>query len=267
MTHNVLSYDPVKTVFGTLPERGGLGAITLALALAASSPALAQGGRVLPVDEMARNADVVGVATVDSALAHADSRTGFIYTDFHLTFSEVWKGDAGSNFILMKPGGEVGGRHASVPGHEYVMKPGEKVVVFATPSSLGNHVVIGLRQGLYRVGPGADPLLFRVSEFPFGLGKESPLTLQVLRDQVSAALGKPTESKPGVAPTETRPAPAAPAMPAPTTPESRPVPPIPPPAPQEPAAEGPRWIGAAVIIGILVLVGFGIRQRKTQPPG
>src|SRR6185295_19724465 len=87
--------------------------------------AWAQAGRPIPVEQMSKSAEVIGVATIDSANAHNEPRTGFINTDLHLTFSEVWKGDAGSNFILIKPGGEVGGKKADIPGHEFEIALGD----------------------------------------------------------------------------------------------------------------------------------------------
>src|SRR5262249_5533374 len=123
-------------------------------------------------------------------------RNNFIYTDFRLDFSEIWKGQPGNNFILVKAGGSVGGKTASTPGHEYILNPGEKIVVFATPSSFGNHNVIGIHQGLYRVGKGEDSPLYQVTTFPFGPGAGSLLKLQGLKDEVYRALGKPGESRP-----------------------------------------------------------------------
>jgi hypothetical protein len=247
-------------------HRFASGATTLVVAcILFSTPAWAQ-GRILPVEEMARKADVIGVATVDSARAHEEPRTGFINTDFHLTFSEVWKGEAGPAFILMKPGGEVPGRKAAVPGQEFDLKPGEKIVVFATPSSLGNHVVMGLRQGLYRVGSGENPPLYRISEFPYGPGKESRLTLGDLRNEVYTALGKPVES---------RPAPKAPETPG-APPEKKAESPAPAPSPEKtagtqapPAADtSGRWIGGlAVCLFLAALIIVIIWKRKAKSQG
>ncbi len=238
----------------------------VALALFLTSTAAWAQGRVLPVSEMTQKADVIGVATVDSAIAHNEPRTGFINTDLHLTFSEVWKGEATPGFVLIKPGGEVDGKKAAIPGHEFDMKPGEKVVVFATPSNLGNHVIMGLRQGLYRVAPGENPPLFRVSEYPHGLGTTSTLTLQDLTDQVYTALGKPVESKPKS---------TEPASPAPEKKTEAPAPPAPsqniasPQATTAAAGESSqRWIGGIVICLILaVLAGVIMWKRKAQSPG
>lgn len=236
------------------------------LLLLASTPAWAQ-GRVLAVDEMTRKADVIGVATVDSAIPHLEPRDGFINTDLHLTFSEVWKGEASPAFILIKPGGEIQGRKAAIPGHEFEIKLGEQVVVFATPSSLGNHVIMGLRQGLYRVGKGENPPLFRVSEFPHGPGSHSSLTLSDLKGQVYTLLGKPVESKP---------APKAVEPPVPM-PEKKTEAPTPAPSPDNiasplgtptPPAASDRRIGVILIcLSLAILAGVIIWKRKAQSSG
>lgn len=237
--------------------------LTCAVLLPTSSAAWAQ-GRVLPVEEMTRKADVIGVATIESSNVHNEPRTGFINTDLRLSFSEVWKGDASPAFILVKAGGEVDGKKAAIPGQEYEVRLGEKIVVFATPSKLGNHVVIGLRQGLYRVGGGENPPLFRVSDFPWGRGSTSSLTLDELRDQVFTLLGKPT-------PPKAAPKPVAPAPP-PTEkmPEGTPaVPPTDniasPHAAPAPVNMSDRWIGALFIgLALVVLAVVVLRQRKAK---
>jgi hypothetical protein len=223
-------------------------------------------GRVLPVDEMVRQADVVGVATVRSATPREEPRNGLICTDIRLEFSEVWKGDPGREFILVKPGGQIGEEKTTVPGHEYALSPGESVVVFGSPSKLGNHNVIGIRQGLYRIGPGSEKPLFRVSEHPWGAGKTSILTLKALKDDVWRALGRPVEPEPEPAPTR----PALPPSdrpsehgaawpPAPSTPAA----PVPPP-PSE-GSHGGAWLVLALIpvIGLTVLIFR--KKRSTNP--
>ncbi len=231
--------------------------------LLASSAAWAQ-GRILPVEEMARKADVIGVATIESANPRNDSRTGFINTDVRLTFSEVWKGEASPGFILIKPGGELDGKKAAIPGHEYEIRLGEKILVFATPSDPGHHVVIGLRQGLYRVGGGENPPLFRVSEFPYGQGSTSSLTLDDLRHQVFTVLGKPSPPKaaPKSAPPESPPAenkrgetPIPPATGNIASPHSTPA----------PAHAADRWIGGLLIgLALVVLAVVFVRRRQAQ---
>src|SRR5262249_30842518 len=138
----------------------------------------------LPVEEMVRQADVIGVATVSSATVREETRNGLICTDFRLNFTQVWKGDPGREFVLVKAGGQLpNGQKTPLPGHEYVLKPEESVVIFASPSKLGNHVVIGLHQGLYRVGSGVEPSVYRVTEHPLRIGKTPTRTLRDLKDE------------------------------------------------------------------------------------
>jgi len=229
-------------------------------------PAFAQKVRPLPVDDMTRQSDVVGVATVVSAIPHLEERNGFVYTDFRLDFSEVWKGQASPEFILMKPGGTVQGIKGSIPGHEYKLNPGEKVVVFASPSNLGNHVVVGIHQGLYRVGKEANAPLYRVTQYPFGPGKDSDLTLQALKDEVYRSLGKPVESRPsrdGATPPRTSPDKDS------TVPESTPKQEPTVPTPTQPPPEGtPRWMGMLMIcVFLAAVVGVIFWKRKVQSQG
>jgi hypothetical protein len=231
--------------------------------LALPAAAFPQGrARSLTVEEMAAQADVAGVASVQSLATRLETRTGMICTDFRLTFSEVWKGDPGREFVLVTPGGELPGRKLSVPGHEFELRVGETIVVFATASRFGNHVVIGLRDGLYRVGPTPAQAVFRVTEFPVSAGRSSPLSLPSLKDAVWKALGHPSESRspvPSSPPKE--PGLGVPSSEPSTVPES--------PAPQmkvaAPAAPGDfrLWAGTAVLL-VLVAVGCAVLLGKRQ---
>ncbi len=232
------------------------GTLLLALLLPALSP---QNVRTLPVDDMSREAQVIGVATVVSATPHEEPRNGFVYTDFRLNFSEVWKGEAGPAFILMKPGGTVGSNRSRVPGHEYLLTPGEQIVVFATPSDLGNHVPIGIHQGLYRVAAEERSPLYRVTQFPFGPGKDSALTLQSLKDDVYRALGKPLNARP--APADRRTPPGIPSHES-ATPQQESTSTVP---PASSSAEGPRWMGI-LVAGLLLATVAGILLLRKKPP-
>jgi hypothetical protein len=210
---------------------------------------------------MVRQADVIGVATVQSATPRLEPRTGMICTDFRLAFSDVWKGDPGREFVLVKPGGELQGEKVTVPGHEFVLKPGEPIVVFASPSNLGNHVVIGLRQGLYRVGSGSEQPVFRVSEHPLKAGSSSALTLRALKDEVWRALGRPVEPAPDpprANPSSTEKASDNGVLPAATS-VHQPTAAVPP-----PPVESRLW-GGLLIISLIVLVGIVLLlYRKKQ---
>ncbi len=137
---------------------------------------------------MAGKTAVAGVAVVQGSSARRDDRNGMIYTDYRLRFTDVWKGSPGDGFILMKAGGQIGDRATAIAGQDYALAPGERIVVFASASSLGHHTILGLRQGLYRVGPGPDHRLQRESEKE--TASASSLTLAQLKGQVFQALGK-----------------------------------------------------------------------------
>ncbi|HVR84783.1 MAG TPA: hypothetical protein VMU54_10770, partial [Planctomycetota bacterium] len=138
-----------------------------------------------------------GIASVRSAQARKDETTGLICTDFTLTFSEIWKGSPPDPFVLVKAGGSLAGRASAIVGREYKLDVGETLVLFATPSQKESYAVIGLRQGLYRVGVGSDPMLFRVSDYPGGPGASSNLRLGALREQVYRVVPRPAGTAAG----------------------------------------------------------------------
>ena len=144
---------------------------------------------------MAGRSAVAGLAVVRGSSVRRDDRNGMIYTDYRLRFTEVWKGMPGDDFILMKAGGQIGDRATAIGGQDYDLKAGETIVVFASPSSLGNHTLMGLRQGLYRVGEGPDRPLSRESEK--GAASAVPIPLQRFKEHVFKALGKTAPEAPG----------------------------------------------------------------------
>jgi hypothetical protein len=146
---------------------------------------------------MAQSAQIIGIANVQSAKARKDETTGLICTDFTLTFSEIWKGSPPDPFILVKAGGTLGGQASAIVGREYKLEVGESLVLFATRSLKETFAVIGLRQGLYRVGDEPDPMLFRVSDYPGGRGVSSNLRLAALREQVFRVIPRPAGSGAG----------------------------------------------------------------------
>lgn len=218
----------------------------------------------LPVEDMARDARVIGVATVQAVQARKDESTGLVYTDYTLDFSEVWKGTPPNPFILAKAGGTLGAQRSAILGREYRLEVGESLVVFAT-ESLGNRfAVLGLRQGLYRIGSGADPMLFRVSEFPERRGESSSLRLGALRDQVFRVIPRPgipgahdplpsgEASSTGKPPGDRSPSPT-PALPLPESGPGR----------SADAGAGSSRILAVLGLGILAAIGiFVVLRRK-----
>lgn len=232
-----------------------VGRAVYGLAVLLSAPAQ---GRVLPVEEMARKADVVGVATVQNSRSRHDPRTGFIYTDHTLRFEEVWKGTPSTPFILMQAGGQVGDQRAALPGHHFTFQPGERIVVFAVPSSLGNHVLVGLRQGLYRVEDAQpEPRVRRDTE------ARSSRTLAQLREEVARVIGRPSEGAPPPTPPPGTESPASPGA-EPPPPAGRPPSAPGPPAPSRPPAAGPSFpalAAAAFVVAAAALLITGLRRK------
>lgn len=211
-------------------------------------------GRVLPVEEMVQKSDVVGVATVQSATTRRDDATGLICTDYQLAFSDVWKGEVHGAYAIVKAGGELGGLRGGIAGQDYQMGLGERIVVFSHPSNGGNHVVVGLRQGLYRVGGPAGNLLYRVSEYPERAFGTSSLTLAALKAQVARCLGRAPEPEPP-SPAEPRrttsdPGSAVPVENPPRTSNTLPLPVA------EPAPEGRSWAGWLILGIVMVFIIF-----------
>lgn len=236
--------------------------LPLAAAWAALLASGASQARTLPVEEMARDADVVGVATVQGSQSRHDPRTGFIYTDHTLKFEEVWKGSPSDPFILMQAGGQVGDQRAAIAGHHFTFRPGERIVVFASPSRLGHHVLIGIRQGLYRIEEGKPhPRVRRDTE------ARSSMTLAELRAAVARALGKSPDNPPEPAPPPKAPSSGPPAAPAAgTAPQSGgpPVAPAPSPSPPASGRRGPALAAAAVLLAAGAAVLLGFRKRNTK---
>jgi hypothetical protein len=209
----------------------------------------------IPVEEMARRADVAGVAVVNRVAARLDPANGMIYTDAFLRFSEVWKGRADGEFLLTRTGGTLGETTVSAVGFDYTLEPGQEIVIFAVPSTAGGHVVVGMTQGLYRVEPGPGRLLRRESE------RGATLPLNELRGEVLRLTGRTLERPPP---------PATPGAPAPSAgplPEAAPAPSgtAGKSAPETPAG---RRVALAMAITLAVLASFGVvRIAKKRGPG
>lgn len=228
------------------------------LLLSAVGLCLQAGGRVLPVEEMVRKSDVVGVAVVRSSAPRLDDRTGIVRTEFVLEFSELWKGTPGTPYIVWKAGGQLGERATAIAGHEYTLAVGEQIVVFAHPSTAGHNVVVGLRQGLYRVGSGPDRPLYRVSEFPFGAGRTPTTTLAQLKDKVYDIVGRPTER-----PTDA-PRPPAPEPPRATGAEPSPVAPPSAAVPAQSASGRNAGLAVALLLSVAAVATYVLLKRKTS---
>ncbi|HZE97386.1 MAG TPA: hypothetical protein VE981_10200 [Planctomycetota bacterium] len=214
-------------------------------------PARAQESGV-SVDELSRKADVIGVATVGGVEIRENPDNHMVYTYYSLKFSDVWKGSPADPAVLMQAGGVLGNRTVAIAGRDYTLQPGQTFVLFARVSPLGPYVIIGINQGLYQLGVGADRPLRRLSE-PNAFRLAVPLA--TLKREVCASLGveyqPPAASVPTLTP-EKKAEPAGPAARAKpqatesTTPRENK-------APQ--AAPGSRWAillgGALVVIAVL----------------
>lgn len=208
-----------------------------------------QAGRVVPVEEMAHKAAVIGLAEVQGSSVRRDPANGMIYTDYRLRFSDVWKGQPFAPFVLSKAGGRIGDDVAATPDHDYDLRPGETVVVFASAWGRG-HMLYALRQSLYRVGDGPGRPLRRESE-----RHAPPIPLRTLKEKVFRTLGRPLppeEAPPQKKASTTPPAgePSATAEPAP--------------GPTSPAPDGRPWFlpWAFGIAALLIVIGFAWLRRQ-----
>lgn len=208
-----------------------------------------QAGRVVSVEEMAHKAAVIGLAEVQGSSVRRDPANGMIYTDYRLRFSDVWKGQPFAPFVLSKAGGRIGDDAAVTPGHDYELRPGESVVVFASAWGRG-HMLYALRQSLYRVGDGPERPLRRESE-----RHAPPVPLRTLKEKVFRTLGR--SLPPEEPPRKKKVSAAPPAGEASATAEAAPV-------PTSPAtAERPGFLPWAFGIAVLLIVsGFAWLRRQ-----
>jgi hypothetical protein len=152
--------------------------------------------RLIPIsiEEMTRRAEVAGEAVVRNVVTRVDPANGMIYTDAFLRFSEVWKGRVDGDVCLTQAGGTIGRTTVAAVGFNYVLEPGQEIVVFAAPSREGRFVTIGMIQGLYRVDPGPERFITRESEKNLR-DSSGALTVKQLRARVFRLLGR-TEGEP-----------------------------------------------------------------------
>jgi hypothetical protein len=227
------------------------------------SPALlGQEGAMTP-QAMAPQVDVIGVATVTAQSARIDPRNNMIYTDYTLNFTDVWKGDPENPFILMKAGGQVGDRAVQIAGRNFQLATGQSIVVFAAPSSLGNHVVLGIDQGLYQIREGAPRTVTRM-----GVSRQpvASLALSALKEQVFRALGKSVTAPPS----DPSASPEAPLKstrsPSGTAPET-PAVPSPPDRPRGDTPAGPpkESLGLFAVVLLLVLGVAAYARFRSRP--
>lgn len=106
--------------------------------------------RPLPLAELARSADLVVHAVVQSKTCQRDA-AGRIFTKVELSVSEVWKGTTtNATLTVFHGGGTVGDEHTEVSGQvKYIV--GEEVVAFLVFNPRGEPVTLGLAQGEFRI--------------------------------------------------------------------------------------------------------------------
>ena len=101
----------------------------------------------LPIEELARSADVVLRGEVISRRCDRDAR-GRLTTHIELAVSEVWKGPPTGRFTVVQAGGTLGEERQTIIGQaEY--RIGEEVVAFLAVNRFGEGVTLGLAHGKF----------------------------------------------------------------------------------------------------------------------
>jgi hypothetical protein len=213
------------------------------------------------VESLAQKATLIGVATVQSEMVRRNPDNNMIYTDYALKFSEVWKGEPTDPFLLTKAGGQLDNKVVATPGHDFRLKVGDEIVTFTHPSDLGNHVAIGMHQGIFQVGPGPQKIVHRLLE-PRSEAR-SPMSLAALKERVFRSLGKSVEvtRAPGAGPAPSAGPPGGGPLVAPEAPRA--------PGPGGAPDSGPpsnRGSAALMLAGIVMIAAvlFILWRRKSR---
>lgn len=115
-----------------------------------SQPLLAEQMVPLPIDWLARKAQLVVQGTVRSSAVQRDA-AGRIYTAVRIEIEDVFKGSLATNrFTVVHAGGVLGDQATVVPGEAHYAV-GEEVVAFLVLNQRGEGVSIGMLQGKFRV--------------------------------------------------------------------------------------------------------------------
>jgi hypothetical protein len=213
----------------------------------------------LPVDLLTAKAAVAGVATVQSSSARVNPANNMIYTDYVLKFSDVWKGEPGDSFILTRAGGQIGDRTVRIAHYDFKLNAGDPLVVFAGKNDMGEHVIIGIHQGVYRVdGDNVRRVLEPRS------GRADPMTLLALRQEVFRASGRPWTEPPKRmdSPSNSKPFGAAAT---PGTVPGAPATPVDPVRQTEASGGFSGMIVAGLLILAAVVLIFVLRKSKAKP--
>ena len=117
----------------------------------------------LPIEELARSADVVLRGEVISRRCDRDAR-GRLTTHIELAVSEVWKGPQTGRFTVVQAGGTLGEERQTIIGQaEY--RIGEEVVAFLAVNRFGEGVTLGLAHGKFSLTRPPDGVLRAQSAF------------------------------------------------------------------------------------------------------
>jgi hypothetical protein len=134
------------------------------LALLIAAPASTTVIQFLDVEQMSGIASVVTVGEVERVQSSWNDAHTKIYTRVTIRTTEVIKGDRDLESVTLKMiGGQVGEDVARLPGTP-AFEPGERVLLFLEPrDDRDGYLVIGLFQGLYRLGAGSggDDMLYQ----------------------------------------------------------------------------------------------------------
>ncbi len=129
--------------------------------LLGAATAWATATRVAPIDELARDAELVVLGSPVAEQSFWEG--GRIFTGVELKVEDVWTGTAPAttSIQLVTLGGQVGELAQRVDGAA-VLPLGSRVVAFLNRDSKGRYHPAGMWQGVFRVADdGADPVVAR----------------------------------------------------------------------------------------------------------
>jgi hypothetical protein len=173
--------DRISLKAGTI-----LAALLLATAWGMGTPAA--GVRALPLDEVARQADVVFVGTVVDIRTRWGDTGKLIWTDYIFRVHETWKGAPGELFRTVSVGGGTIGEKTFLLSEVPSFEKGGTYVVYAYDNArLTAEAVVGVEQGLFREVADAStgkPFLidaqgYRMERLPNGCLTHGRLTQRV----------------------------------------------------------------------------------------
>lgn len=105
--------------------------------------------RPLTIEQLTTKATRVDLARVDAIEVTRDSK-GVPLTRIELSVQATWKGAPTNRVTVTQAGGTLGTRRVLVSGEaQYV--PGEEVVVFLTPNTLGEWLTLEMAQGKFSI--------------------------------------------------------------------------------------------------------------------